>query len=442
MPDPSKYPVIAVEDELLPSTHRNTSSDERGYQRIRVRQDTFDNWLKNDPVLASGEFAFVVGATDPGQRLKIGDGTLRWSQLPWLMASGNSGPAGPAGPPGGNMELFVQAMPPTLPASGDMWLQPVSATTANLSIFNGWDWISTATGGGGAAGTISTAAYAFGNPVYSQGSVQYAQNSLAAVASTAYPIQEYIDRLEAAIAANRLVSRGGNANLFRLNVGTTLTVNGVLTATGGIRYGGTLTPVVARDGEEDPEPEYAGGFELPLPTADGYLRSNADDNNWYFYDPVVVSSDQPGDPKIGEDRPVGTLWINPTGSPTISPDQPFSNANPPVYVSAPVTEQASGLSIGVSADGTEIHQPYMIGAVPVMVGGKRYLMPLIEAPLTPPASDEQTLFTYADDPTVQQSNGTFIGPNADGSEISQPYFVGGIAVIVGGKRYLIPLLED
>jgi hypothetical protein len=441
MANPSRIPVIPVEDELLPSIQRNSASDERGYQRIRIRQDTAENWLKNDPILASGEFGFVIGATGLGETLKIGDGTLRWSQLPWLMATGNSGPAGPAGPPGGNMELFIQAMPPALPSSGDLWLQPVSATTANLSIFNGWDWISTATGGGGAAGTINTTAYAYGNPVYSQGSVQYTQNSLAAVASPSYPIQEYIDRLESAIATSRIVVRGGNATLFRANIGTTLTVNGVLTATGGLRYGGTLTPVVTRDGEEDPEPEYTGGFEIPLPTVDGYLRSSDDDNNWYFCEPVVVSENQPGDPKLGEKRPVGTVWINPAGTSTI-PDQPFSNTNPPVYLDAPVTEQPNGLSIGISPDGMEIHQPYMIGAVPVMVGGKRYLMPLIEAPLTPPSSDEQPLFTYADDPVTQQLDGTIIGFNDAGTEITQPIMVGGVYVIVGGKKYLLPLIQE
>lgn len=79
-----------------PSTHPGTASDERGYRRIRVRQDTLANWLKNNPILASGEFGYVIGAA-PGQNLVIGDGTSRFSQLSFLAGGGNSGPPGPAG---------------------------------------------------------------------------------------------------------------------------------------------------------------------------------------------------------------------------------------------------------------------------------------------------------------------------------------------------------
>jgi hypothetical protein len=131
--DPYRIPVIAVEDPLLPSTFRGTSSDERGYQRIRVRQDTRDNWLKNDPILASGEFAFVIGSTNLGETLKIGDGTLRWSQLPWLMATGNSGPPGPSGPAGPGPTVYEQDTAP-LGASlkdGDIWLQPFATRDAS-----------------------------------------------------------------------------------------------------------------------------------------------------------------------------------------------------------------------------------------------------------------------------------------------------------------------
>jgi hypothetical protein len=73
-----------------------SASSERGYQRLRLRQDTQENWLKNDPVLASGELAYTVGGSNPDGILKCGDGTVRWSQLPYL-SRGVSGPPGPRG---------------------------------------------------------------------------------------------------------------------------------------------------------------------------------------------------------------------------------------------------------------------------------------------------------------------------------------------------------
>jgi hypothetical protein len=123
---------------------------------------------------------------------------------------------------------------------------------------------------------------------------------------------------------------------------------------------------------------------------------------------------------------------------TTNPTSTFSNVTPPVYADAPVAEQPNGLPIGLTADGMEMHQPYMVGGVPVLVGGKRYLLPLIEAPAGTPAP----LFTYEDAPVTQQLDGTIIGLNAAGTEITQPYMVGGIAVIVGGKRYLLPIIEE
>ena len=232
-----------------PSTQSNCASDERGYWKIRVRQDTTENWLKNDPVLASGEMGYVIGKTD-GPNLKIGDGWVKWSRLPWLVDGQG-------------------------------------------------------TGGSGSCG--------------------------------------------------------------------------------------------------------------------GHIVSDVE-------------------PPPGDE--VGDLWIYPDNVLTVTPNLPFSNANPPAYVNAPVTEQPNGLPIGLSADGQEIHQPYMVGGVPVMVGGKRFLMPLIEAPPLPPGADPTPLFTYSDPPVTQQLDGTVIGLSADGTEITQPYMVGGIYVMVGGKRYLVPVIEE
>ena len=141
-----------------PSRHRTTDSEERNYQQIRVRQDTNTNWLKNNPIPASGEWCYSIGyrnppttypLTDlppatkelegtfilvsdgddnyvyecvaglggngylwrprdiiyvepqqPDQCVKIGDGNVRWSELPWLGGRGPQGIVGPEGPQG------------------------------------------------------------------------------------------------------------------------------------------------------------------------------------------------------------------------------------------------------------------------------------------------------------------------------------------------------
>ena len=112
-----------------PSRYRGADSSERGYQRVRVRQDTADNWLKNDPVLASGEFGYVIGATNPNQMLKCGDGTVPWSRLPYLMERGGSGPPGQDGH--GITVYGPSERPPS---------------TSNTILYNGDIWLSTTPG--------------------------------------------------------------------------------------------------------------------------------------------------------------------------------------------------------------------------------------------------------------------------------------------------------
>jgi len=230
-----------------PSTFSNCASDERGYWKIRVRQDTAANWLKNDPCLASGEFGYVLGKTD-GPNLKIGDGWLKWSQLPWV------------------------------------------------------------DGGGGAGGHTGA----------------------------------------------HIVS--------------------------------------------DVEP----------PPADN----------------------------------IGDLWIYPDENLTVTPNQPFSNSNPPQYIDPPVSTQVDGTPIGLSPDGQTYHEPVFVGGVPVMVNGKRYLMPLVDPDISELPKAKGELFTYVDPPITQQSNGTHIGLDPDGLTYTTPEFVGGIYVMVGGKRYILPLIEN
>ena len=110
-----------------PSTHPNCASDERGFQRIRFRQDTAENWLKNDPILASGEMGYVIGATE-GPNLKVGDGWVKWSQLPWISSGdGTAGPPGPEGPPGHDaLHIVSEVEPPPGEEIGDLWIDPTA----------------------------------------------------------------------------------------------------------------------------------------------------------------------------------------------------------------------------------------------------------------------------------------------------------------------------
>lgn len=110
-----------------PSRNPNADSFERNLQRIRLRQDTEEAWLKNDPIPASGELCYTIGSGDPGQVLKVGDGTVRWSNLPYLAATGASGPPGAHGLDGHGITVYGPSDSPPSPVNtqlydGDMWL--------------------------------------------------------------------------------------------------------------------------------------------------------------------------------------------------------------------------------------------------------------------------------------------------------------------------------
>lgn len=50
--------------------------------RISLKKDTSSNWTQNNPVLLDGEMIIVT--TNAGDvRIKIGDGTSTYSQLPF-----------------------------------------------------------------------------------------------------------------------------------------------------------------------------------------------------------------------------------------------------------------------------------------------------------------------------------------------------------------------
>ena len=66
--------------------------------KIQLRHDTAANWLSANPVLMEGELGVVTGVAgiDPDVgRMKVGNGSQVWTDLPWAM----SGPTGPLGPP-------------------------------------------------------------------------------------------------------------------------------------------------------------------------------------------------------------------------------------------------------------------------------------------------------------------------------------------------------
>lgn len=51
--------------------------------RIQIRNDTVANWAKSDPVLLSGEMAVCV-QTDGSVKLKVGNGSKKWSELDYI----------------------------------------------------------------------------------------------------------------------------------------------------------------------------------------------------------------------------------------------------------------------------------------------------------------------------------------------------------------------
>ena len=52
-------------------------------ERIRIRRDSAYNWNFYNPVLATGEAGYETDTN----RLKVGNGSGTWSQLPYLIGS-------------------------------------------------------------------------------------------------------------------------------------------------------------------------------------------------------------------------------------------------------------------------------------------------------------------------------------------------------------------
>lgn len=58
--------------------------------RLKLRYDTYNNWITNNPILLKGEAAVTVvpgtGGEDPAILIKVGDGTSNYTSLPWVSA--------------------------------------------------------------------------------------------------------------------------------------------------------------------------------------------------------------------------------------------------------------------------------------------------------------------------------------------------------------------
>lgn len=52
---------------------------------IQFRKGTVKEWADADPVLFEGELGLLLTADPDTQLMKMGDGTLKWSELPWAL---------------------------------------------------------------------------------------------------------------------------------------------------------------------------------------------------------------------------------------------------------------------------------------------------------------------------------------------------------------------
>lgn len=429
-----------------PSTHQGTASDERGYQRIRVRQDTAENWLKNEPILASGEFGYVIGATDTNQMLKIGDGFVPWSQLPWLMASGDGelipGPVGPQGPqgipgePGPQGDVGPQGPQGIQGSAGPVGPQgPVGLTGPQ--------------GESGPQGEVGPEGIQ--GPAGPQG-IQGIPGPTGPVgppgaAGTQGPPGPQGDR-------GPQGSQGPIGPEGPQGIQGPPGPKGDPGAVGPAGPQGTPgatgpTGPQGEQGAQGPQGDPGRGpavYELvdepvtdTLAEGDIWLKPTEDGHIFYVYadgrwveisasgsssDVHIVSTTMPPPPDQ-----VGDLWIRPE-----VPVGAFSHANPPRYSNTPVLTYGDGHRIGWSKDGKEYHAPEFVGGVPVAVGGKRYLLPLMEPDPNAVALPKPSLLVYGDKPVTERLDGTPI-------PAVSPEFVGGIYVLVAGKRFLVPVME-
>lgn len=98
------------------------------YIQLQFRRDTAINWQQTNPLLASGEMGIELDT----RTFKIGDGVIRWNQLPY---GGIQGPPGPAGNTPVAPGISGQVLTCTGPGPGDVaWANPVSGTSIKIQV--------------------------------------------------------------------------------------------------------------------------------------------------------------------------------------------------------------------------------------------------------------------------------------------------------------------
>jgi hypothetical protein len=371
-----------------------------------------DLWILDDPIPPT-----APAGSAPG------DGYV-WSGTKWVSTGpirgpegepGKDGAPGKDGTPGQNADpitVFSQAAQPVAINAGDLWIKPVNATTAELYVWNGVTWFLV-----GSTGSGSAAINTLGNPV-------------GLTPDAALPLQQWSEEM-----ALKAAFKDTEVGFARVNIngdadpGDITGGSGWMVSPGGFFGRLFYGELLSRAGVIGP------AYELPYPNKTGYLRSDDDPNEgWYFADPVIVSDTEPAAPNNPQ---AGALWVDPTGDPTTDPNLPFSNANPPVYLDAPITETATS-PLGIVNN--EYIEPDVVGAVPVVVNGKRYLLPLLEAPAS--TATRTPLFSFADEPVKQQADDSWIGFDNTGMNYYQPDTIAAVPILVGGKKYLLPLIAE
>ena len=321
---------------------------------------------------AAGDLYVVADPVPAGTPAGIdaGDGVV-WSGTAWVSTgpirgpAGEAGPEGPEGPQGPGPSVFEGADLPVDAVDGDLWLKPQidpdGDTVLVLNVFSEGAWKPVAGGVGGGEVTVNTVGTG---------------DLVGITSSPNLPIQQWSDEMSLKAAF-----KDSPVSFTRVTIGNatgTVDLSDPIAGDGwvlsGAAYFGTLfygELAVRKAG--DPL-----GYELPMPTQQGYLRADQDPaTGWYFAEPVIVSDTPPPTPP--GDPALPTVWIDPTGDgvPDTS-DGPLCDTNPLKYESPMVTRQADGTPIGISTDGLTFHQPVIHGAIPIVIDGKRYLLPVIE----------------------------------------------------------------
>lgn len=132
--------------------------------RFGLREDTFENWVTNNPVLEKGEPA-VVRDGENGEWLKIGDGVTPFSSLPWKKGpkgdkgeqgvqgiQGEKGIDGKDGQDGINGKDGVSITKTEINQNGELVITQSDNTISNLGVVVGADGIQGAQGDKGEKG--------------------------------------------------------------------------------------------------------------------------------------------------------------------------------------------------------------------------------------------------------------------------------------------------